>query len=554
MKKLFSIILLVILSIPIVQPILSKGYFSMHDDTQIARVIVMGKAIRNGQFPVRWVSDLGYGYGYPLYNFYGPLPYYMGGSLYAAGLDGLRSTKVVMVLGMILAAITMYAFMRVLFGEIGGVIAGLLYAYAPYHAVQLYVRGALGELWAYALLPLLFLGVFLCTDINRRKHGGWIGGLGLAGIILSHTISGYVTVVLYVFGLALYALILLFKRRFHFLRLTSYVFLLFVGLGLSAFFWIPAITEMGYTNVAGQIGATANFRDHFVCIGQLWNSLWGYGGSAPGCIDGMSFKIGKLHIAFALFGAGLTGLRLKREFWNHPIGLISMIGIGSALMLLSVSRPVWEIIPGLAFVQYPWRFLMGIAFATSVFGGSLLSWISRKWIRRGLAVTVIVGVIMVNAKVFVPQYVYDKPGEFYEREEELMWRVSGISDEYLPQSFLRPANPSRIARGILSSQPLLGYRVETEINTETYVKLAVYADNPVEVVLNRVYFPGWIYWVNGQVQRVRETNGLPMVSIPSGRSVVEMHFTNTPVRTIGNIISILVVLLFLRSYGKKIIA
>ncbi|MDP1721740.1 MAG: 6-pyruvoyl-tetrahydropterin synthase-related protein [Candidatus Gottesmanbacteria bacterium] len=554
MKKLLIIVFLIILCIPIVQPILSKGYFSMHDDTQIARVIVMGKAIRNGQFPVRWVSDLGYGYGYPLYNFYGPLPYYLGGSLYAAGLDGLRSTKAVMVLGMIIAAITMYVFVRMLFGDLSGIIAGLLYAYAPYHAVQLYVRGALGELWAYALLPLLFLGVYLYTDLNRRKHGGWIGGLGLAGIILSHTITGFVSVVFYGLGFVFYAAYVLITKRFHSSLITYHFSLLLVGLGLSAFFWIPAITEMGYTNVAGQIGATANFRNHFVCIGQLWNSLWGYGGSAPGCIDGMSFKIGKLHVVLGVLGVVLAALRLKKEFWIHPIGFMSIFGIGSAVMLLSVSQPVWEIIPGLAYVQYPWRFLTGLVFAASVFGGSILFWISRKWIRRGLAVIMIMGVIVVNAKVFVPQYVYDKPVESYEGEAELLWRVSGISDEYLPQSFVKPGNPSRVAREILSTQPLLGYRVETEINTETYVKLAVYTDNPIEVVLNRVYFPGWIYWVNGSVQTARETNGLPMVRIPSGRSVVELHFTNTPVRTAGNIISILVVLLFLRIYGKKIIA
>ena len=43
MKRLFPIIFLIILCIPIVQPMFSKGYFSMHDDTQIARVIVMGE-------------------------------------------------------------------------------------------------------------------------------------------------------------------------------------------------------------------------------------------------------------------------------------------------------------------------------------------------------------------------------------------------------------------------------------------------------------------------------------------------------------------------------
>ena len=311
-----------------------------------------------------------------------------------------------------------------------------------------------GELWAYALLPLLFLGVFLYADVNRRKHGVWFGAFGLAGIILSHTITGYVTVVFYLIALSLYSLLLLLRKNsMYHLLFIIYHYYLWVLVCLP--FWLPAITEMGYTNVAGQIGVTANFRDHFVCIGQLWNSLWGYGGSALGCLDGMSYKIGKIHVLLGALGVGLAGFRLRRAFWSHLTGLISMIGLGSALMLLSVSRPVWEIIPGLAFVQYPWRFLMGLAFAISVLGGSILFGypdVDAHRVRGGC----MIGVIVVNAKVFVPQFTYDSPVDFFESDKELSWRVSRISDEYLPQSFVKPGDSSQIAHEILSSQPLLG--------------------------------------------------------------------------------------------------
>lgn len=553
MKKYSNIIILIILCLPIIQPLFTKGYFSMHDDTQIARVVVMGKAIRNGQLPVRWVSGLGYGYGYPLYNFYGPLPYYIGGFLYAAGLGGLIATKVVMVSGMMLSVLAMYALVTLLFGAASGILAGLLYGFAPYHAVQLYVRGAVGELWAYAFLPLLAMGILLLNRPKERNIGVWLGGIALAGIILSHTISGFVSLIFYLIGLSLYSFILLFRRRFHLSSIIYHLSLLFVGLGLSAFFWLPAITEMGYTNVAGQIGSSANYRDHFVCLPQFWNSLWGYGGSAPGCIDGMSFKIGKLHVLLGALGLGLAGFRLKRGFWSHPLGVISMIGLGSAVMAISISQPVWDFIPGLAFVQYPWRFLTGIALAISVLGGSVLFWVSSRLVRIGVMVVMTLGVIWLNAKVFIPQAVYDKPAAFFESEEELAWRVSGLSDEYLPRTFLKPENASRVARGILTSQESLGLRVETEINTETYAKLVTHAQNPVEVALNLVYFPGWKYWVNGVVQTVRVVNSLPIIMVPSGRSVVELRFTNTPARTIGNILSILVVLWFIRIYGKKII-
>lgn len=540
-KHILAILTILVLSFWTVKPIVANGYFPMHDDTQVARVIVMGKALLNGQFPVRWVSGLGYGFGYPLYNFYGPLPYYFGGTLYALGLDSVWATKTMMALGMILAGVAMYIRVQARFGRVSGILAGILYAFAPYHAVQLYVRGAVGELWAYAFLPLIFV-----------RNNPWIAGGALAAVILSHTIMGYVTVTFYFTGLLLYTLFLLVRKRFHFSHfdfaqcrlLTSHFSLLLIGLGLSAFFWLPAIAEMRFTNVAGQVSATANFRDHFVCLPQLWNSLWGYGGSAPGCIDGMSFKIGKLHVILGFLGLALGFFRTR---------LFAIIGFGSFFMVLGISRGIWEILPGFAYVQYPWRLLTGMVLSVSVLGGSMLFWIRQKWLKRGSFVALVAVVIWLNAKLFVPQMMYRVPAGYFESNEELSWRVSRISDEYLPPSLVKPRTKESVVQTILASDVNRGLAVETEIDTETYAKLHVQAVQPMDVVLNRVYFSGWRYWVNGVGQVAQVENGLPRIRLPKDRSVVEMRFGNTPVRIIGNIITLGVFLWFLKIYGKQTI-
>ena len=155
MKRVLLVLIILFLSYVTVKPLFVSGFFPMHDDTQVGRVVAMGKALRTGQFPVRWVADLGYGYGYPIFNFYGPLPYYFGGSLYALGFQGLFATKVMMVAGIVLAGVTMFVLSSSVFGLYGGLLSGMLYVYAPYHAVQLYVRGSVGELWAYGFLPLV---------------------------------------------------------------------------------------------------------------------------------------------------------------------------------------------------------------------------------------------------------------------------------------------------------------------------------------------------------------------------------------------------------------
>src|SRR3989344_8526369 len=111
-RHVFPLLVIFIFAFWGVRSLMVDGYFPMHDDTQVGRVVVMGRALRNGQFPVRWVSDLGYGYGYPLFNFYGPLPYYVGGALYAAGFSGLVATKIMFGIGIVGASLTMFLFVR----------------------------------------------------------------------------------------------------------------------------------------------------------------------------------------------------------------------------------------------------------------------------------------------------------------------------------------------------------------------------------------------------------------------------------------------------------
>jgi hypothetical protein len=97
------------------------------------------------------------------------------------GFDALIATKIMMALGVVLAGIFMYFLAKEFFGKSGGLVAGLFYLYAPYHAVDIYVRGDVAEFWAYAFIPLAFLGFY--------KRNLLLGIIGLAGLILSHNLT-----------------------------------------------------------------------------------------------------------------------------------------------------------------------------------------------------------------------------------------------------------------------------------------------------------------------------------------------------------------------------
>ena len=95
LKKIFPIALIILLSFFAIKPFLASGFFPMHDDTQPSRVFEMANALNDGMFPVRWSENLGFGFGYPIFNFYAPLAYYIGAVFYLAGLNPLDATKVI---------------------------------------------------------------------------------------------------------------------------------------------------------------------------------------------------------------------------------------------------------------------------------------------------------------------------------------------------------------------------------------------------------------------------------------------------------------------------
>lgn len=505
MKRLLPIFFLLLTSIPVIQSLFHPGYFPMHDDTQVARVIEMGRALSEGQFPVRMVRDLGYGYGYPIFNFYGPLPYYFGGLLYAFGVPALTATKIMFGVGAILPALTLY-WALLGFGWQTALVSSLFYLYAPYHAVQIYVRGSVGEYWILIFWPLI-LGAIL------RKNFV-LAGIAIAGAILSHTLMGYVTVIALLLGFTFRPLVL--------------------GLGLSAFFWLPALAEMGYTSVSGQVSATAHYADHFVCPEQLWSSLWGFGGSAPGCIDGMSFMMGKALILLAALGVALWVLRSPKK-GAALLSVGATLGLVGVFMTLPYSEFLWRVVPGFPYLQYPWRFLSVAGFGFSLLGGVILLGIKKNAYQFIAAIFVSTFILVMNMKWFVPQYTYSASSKAFEDPKDLRFRVSKISDEYLPSALPRPKEESATAFDTIE-----GRKIE---ETATIARYVVESTAASEIVVRKAYFPGWRYWINNQEVIPRIEGGLPVFALEPGQSVIELAFTDTPIRTIGNMVSLVSLLM-----------
>lgn len=548
LKIFFPIIVVLFITSLSVLPLLRPGFFDFHDFQHIARLFELDKTLKGGSFPVRWVEGLGFGFGYPLFNFYPPFVYYLGEAFHLIGFGFIDSIKIVWGIALVGSALAMYFLAEKFFGKIGGIVAAAFYLYAPYHAVDAYVRGALAELFSFLWLPLILLFSY------QRK-------MVITGVLLGLLMITHNLVFLPFVGFYVLWVIFLERRSLVF----SFLFLfktLFIAFGLTSFFWLPSLAEKRFTLVDRFLTTgLANYRIHFVCLDQLWNSLWGYGGSVAGCIDGMSFKIGKLHILLAFLGL-LIGLHKK----FIPLLVVFGLFFLAIFMTTEVSKFIWDKISLLWYLQFPWRFLEFAALFSAFLTGGLFLIIKDNRKQFLLAGFLIGAVIFFNGKYFVPQnYLNDIADNTLIADEEIKWRVSQTSFEYMNANVA--INPTKHGSYMLDieSFPTQKYLVLEGDFTEEGSHFApdkfwIRGESKKGAIIQFQisYFPGWKIWINGAEALIDTGNKISLItiSIPPGLQEIQGVFTDTLPRFLGNILSLFFVigLLFiwiLRIYGRR---
>lgn len=543
LKKLSPFIIILVFSFFAFKPLLLQGFFPIHDKPQVARVYEMGRALNDGMFPVRWSKDLGFGYGYPVFNFYDPLFYYASGFFVFLGFDALWATKFLVIFSIVLAGFSMYVLANEFWGKEGGILASLLYVFAPYHAVDIFVRGDFAENLSYAFIPLVFYGFWKIYKEKKWKYV-LISSLSFFAIIISHNLTAMMVSPF----ILVFIVYLIFWEKKEKKKLSAYLISSIVISGLlSAFYWLPAILEINYTNILSQVGGGANFRENFVCLPQLWTSPWGYGGSVEGCMDGLSFMIGKYHIilSFVLFILSSVFLFLKKyskKFGKEKLLIIVFSFLGfvvSAFFTLEISKPVWEVVTPMEFIQYPWRFLIMIVFFSSFISGSLF-WFIKSYIKNIqvcylLALFAFLFVVLVSAKFFVPQSVMNVTSRDFTDTFSLEWKTSKISSEYMPKGFLKPKNPYEIPDIANLSTPDLRVNIVQRKTQELVLNINVYKQG--FYILPVAYFPAWKAYLDQKSVRLSESSRGTLIYFPKGTHNLRLEFIQTPVEVFGDLLS-----------------
>jgi hypothetical protein len=565
-------LLAVLLSLPLFKP----GFFPIHDNQHVARLQQLDLALKQGQFPVRWVKDLGFGYGYPLFNFYPPFLYYLAEAFHLISFSFLASIKIVFILSFFLSAFFMYLWVRDFFKPKASFLASLFYLFLPYRAVDSFVRGALAEFLALAWLPALLWSGGRIFSLRKIKFKDiFLVALFLFALMTTHNL----TMILFTPFFLTWCLFMFLKNRKNGAkRLYLFIASLILGAGLSCFFWLPALWEKKFTLVNEiLLGKLYNFQLHFIHPTQLWNSSFGYGGSLPGLDDGLSFQIGKVHILAAL--AALIILLYKsfkkKKLIKDYIFYNFLLFLGALFMSLTPSKFVWEAVEPIQYVQFPWRFLGIVGLFISFVAGSLISLKNSKEssfknkLNTLLFLVLSLLVVFLNYRFFKPQKYLKVSDADFLTEEAIKWDVSRSSFEYIPKGVeLTEIKQGLQLTTLIQKQDLPEKRVEilkgegdleilkdqTDLlifNIEVFKKATVQA--------NIFSFPGWTLYINDKGKDYYKTEGLRLIRFDLDPGIYELvlRFENTFVRTAANLITVLsflaVVVFFSFSFKKKYI-
>ncbi|MGD9002022.1 MAG: 6-pyruvoyl-tetrahydropterin synthase-related protein, partial [Anaerolineae bacterium] len=530
----------------------------------------MRHALEQGVFFSRWLPDLAFGYGFPFFNYRAPLSYYLALGLVLAGLPLPLSFNLLYVLSLLCSALGAYLLAQDLFGPRAGVVAAVAYTYAPYQLLDALRRGNAPESIALALLPFL-----LWTFRRLALRGGrrwFLLSVGLlTALYLGHNISS----LLFTPFLLAYLVTLwwIYRQQGHW-RQTALAFAL--ALGLTAFFWLPALAEREYVQLY-LTGATRgnDFHYNFLGLAEI------FAPPAPGDTSllnpPMEIHLGLVQTALALLLVGRwAGLQVRKlaDKGVTSVGLgakdreeqlmVGFFAVAAALMIFMSTRAsvwIWEHVPLLPFVQFPWRLVGRAALPIALLAGCLPAHTQRPRGRPyahhvfSLAFYLAVAAIIVAAlpSTYPPAgYCPQAPQptiqdvHSYEHRSGLVgvdpvgayfpvWvkerpQESPLEDQYSAEGLVERFDEAALPDGAKV--------LETEYGPNR-AQLLVESPQSFHARYLSFYFPGWRAWVDGKRVEVTHSDpeGLIRFEVPAGRHSIRVRFGETPLRRIADAIS-----------------
>ena len=505
------------------------------------RSAAMARSWTSGVLWPRWFVEVYQGLGAPTFHYYSPLFYLLVAPLHLLGLPLDLAAKIVVLAFYAASGLAVWAWLRRLLSPTAGLAGAALYLSQPHLFREFYFQGDYPQ-----LLALLWLPVVLWAFTRLYLDGGWLNWLmaplSLALLVMTHNITamlGAGALALYWFTLPLWGAV-----RGRWWRGVAAALL---AAGASAFFWLPALADAGLVRIGNLQTGFFHYSQHFV----RWQDLF----AAPPLLDSRAanppfpYMLGwAAWLAVAAAMVVLASLLRRTGRRAGQTGAVMGVTFTALCLVLtqSWSAPLWEWLPGLALVEFPWRLLALAALGVSLAGGAAVAAVGerRSWLSLvGLLVAVGLGssVFLFPHQPFLSVTSYTEADtRSYESKSQQWGTTSG--NEFLP----RWADAPQRQAGELARERFLpagaGWSWETP-----HRAVLVAADGSAlpagPLVLPVHYFPAWQAVIDGEPMPVEAgPGGMTALDLPGPAQQVVLQWWGTAWQRAGQGLSLLALL------------
>lgn len=521
------LVLLIIISILPTVSIFRKGVYQSGDfNLHIYRSIDFYRNLIQGNLMPSWGGELNMTYGYPVFIFNYILTYYIVSLLHFIGFTFVAAMKVFLASSFISSGIVMYLWTKQIFkNDLQAFTSAVFFLFAPYHLVVLHFR-VNGEILAFTFLPLILL--FVQKMISRPTISLLLTvGLFYGLFYLAHPASAIFSFPLII----LYSLISVFHQKKMLTRKILYVLLgCLVGIFLASYVFIAHLYLSQYTYTSLVKGGVS-----YTTISELLYSPWRMGFLFQGPKGELSFAIGYTQILVSLL---ILYLVLKKKIVKkHKIFVIfwTTFFLLMSFLIIPWSDFLWKLIPILSIAQFSYRLLLLVVISISVLSGYLVFYVKQKKIVFLLiTITILYTILNWGNRATIPEI-----GDSYLIKNvpyaSLNYEAMAImaSPKWLKEDSLWEKSVPKTHIGIVNGSG----EIRTLKRNQTSHLYIIFANSPVKVLENTLFFPGWQVQIDNKTiypdYLSQQYLGKILFDAPSGIHIININYSDVPLYRAG---------------------
>ena len=511
-------------------------------------------AVKSGDFYPSWSLDRNLGYGGLELRMYPPLSHYVLALFKLATGNWHLATWLTYTFWWIVGCFGIYFWTKEFTKSENAVFAAILFGIIPYRINEIYQTFLYAEFAAGSILPFCFLFLTRITkdscekeeNANLKKTFISTNILGfavsLSALILTHlplTLIGIIALVIY--------FLCQVKWRF---PDFSYIFARvsfggLLALASTSFFWVKVLQErfmMAKTSIHEELEVHYQFNFLLTPI-QIYDEITYKLSFVPFFYDLVLLLTILIVLPMAITGL-LKNPSLEKRQW---LGLW-IVFIFSIFITTVLSRPLWDNLPLLFEVQFPWRWLNIVSIFAPVLaaGGfsTCLKWYEneefRKYAVMVSGVFIIALTLSISWAISTAAYIPPKDTDY--RIEQA---IKGKSFKFWGTIWAREDFVNNLTNKVsvnLRQTNVLEWKPTERIFT-------VEEGQPSDAYVATFYHPNWHTTVNNIPTEIRPTSdGGMIISVPFQNSVIKLSFQESPAVSSAQLLSKTVWLLLL-SYG-----